>query len=125
MSLQFIPHSCCCCNPPVVRLQPKAGGPDLLSQWAAKKAETETALKMLATYKDLGDLEQEVGTGGGGYGYGDGRGLLWGRVCWMRLCHDGGRPGTTCQAVACSNRGLAVGWADRWRGNVPHTGQLW
>jgi len=51
--------------------QPKAGGPNLVGQWAAKKAETETALKMITTYKDLGDLAEEVraagvpGSGGG------------------------------------------------------------
>lgn len=39
--------------------KPKAGGPNLVGQWAAKKAETETALKMITTYKDLGDLAEE------------------------------------------------------------------
>ncbi|KIZ00175.1 F1F0 ATP synthase associated 60.6kDa protein, partial [Monoraphidium neglectum] len=39
--------------------KPKAGGGDLLKAWSSKKAETEAALKLLTTYKDLGDLAGE------------------------------------------------------------------
>jgi hypothetical protein len=39
-----------------------------MGSWAAKKAETETALKMITTYKDLGDLAEEVGVLVGGWG---------------------------------------------------------
>ena len=48
--------------------QPKGGAPDLVGHWATKKAETETALKMVATYKDLGDLAEEGRQGAGGLG---------------------------------------------------------
>lgn len=44
---------------------PQGKGPSsgLLSAWGAKKAETETAIKMLTTYKDLGDVAEEVRRG--------------------------------------------------------------
>lgn len=39
--------------------KPKGGAPPILSEWAAKRAETEAALKMAATYRDLGDVAGE------------------------------------------------------------------
>lgn len=39
--------------------QPKPAGDNLVEQWAKRKAETEAALKMVATYKDLGDVAGE------------------------------------------------------------------
>ncbi|GBG00562.1 hypothetical protein Rsub_13369 [Raphidocelis subcapitata] len=41
--------------------KPKGGAPPIVSEWAAKRAETEAALKMAATYRDLGDVAGEVG----------------------------------------------------------------
>lgn len=36
--------------------------PPVVSQWKAAKAATEDAIKLLQSYKDIGDAQNEVGT---------------------------------------------------------------